>query len=112
MSADHELSPELAPELYRELSQIDGLVAKARSELADGAVLDLTPLEQRVSQLCAGIQGLPAERGRPFAPRLVALLTDLEALGGQIRQGCEALSNELGDHGKRRSAVNAYGKGG
>lgn len=100
------------PELTEELSRIDGLVARARHDLADGAVLDLAPLEQRVAALCAGIHGLPIERGRLFTPRLTALLTDLEALGGQIKQGCDALSAELGSSGKRRDAMSAYSRKG
>lgn len=99
-------------ELNEELTRIDGLVARARNELADGAVLDLAPLETRVAQLCAGIHALPLDEGRGFVPRLTALLTDLEALGGQIKEGCDALSLELGSSGKRRDAMNAYGRKG
>lgn len=100
------------PELTEELTRIDGLVARARNDLADGAVLDLAPLEGRVTQLCAGIASLPDERGRLFTPRLTALLADLDALGSEIKQGCDALSAELGKSGKRRDAMSAYGRKG
>ena len=100
------------PELSEELTRIDALVARARNDLADGAVLDLSPLEQRVVHLCAGIHGLPIERGRLFTGRLTALLADLEALGGQIQDGCNALSAELGKSDKRRDAMSAYGRKG
>ncbi len=112
MTADPDLPPALPPELSEELASIDGLVSRARNDLADGAILDLEPLERRVAHLCAGIQALPTERGRCFAPRLTALLSDLEALGGQIKVGCEALSAELGTSGKRRDAMSAYSRKG
>ena len=99
-------------ELAEELERIDGLVARARNDLADGAILDLSPLEQRVAQLCAGIHSLPIEQGRGFTPRLTALLADLGSLGGEIKEGRDALSKALDGQGKRRSAVNAYGRKG
>ena len=97
--------------LATELGRLDGLVAQARRDLADGAILDLTPLEQQVAALCAGIRSLPAEQARPFGSKLMVLFTDLEALDGQIRKGRDALAAELGEVGKRRNAVSAYGRG-
>lgn len=98
-------------DLMAALGRLDGQVARARHDLASGAILDLSPLERQVSELCAGIRGLPAEQARPFASRLLALFTELEALGDQIKQGRDALAAELGELGKRRSAVSAYGRG-
>ena len=100
-----------AEDISGSLARIDGMVARARSELAAGAVIDLAPLEERIRGLCAGIQDLPGEAAAPLAKRLTSLLADLEQLHGQIVEGRDALASELGDLGKRRSAVTAYGKG-
>ena len=54
----------------------------------------------------------PCLRGRTsLGPKLLALYSDLEALGSQIVAGRDALATELGELGKRSNAVRAYGRG-
>ena len=63
-----------------------------------------------MGQLCGRIGALPPSEGLRFKPALVVLLDELTTFGGQIEKGLEALSGELGQNGRRRHAVSAYGK--
>jgi len=100
-----------ADSILQDLEALDGVITRARRDIADGGVVDLAPLETRVNQLCAGIDSLQRDQAKGLQPRLLALLDDLDQLTGQIEAGLAALSAELGDHGKRREAVSAYAKG-
>ena len=99
-------------QIAQDLRRLDGMIARARSEIARGGVLDLEPLRAAVNEVCAAIDGLPRDEGRRLRPALVALLDELDGFGGQVESGLDALARELGKHGRRRDAVSAYGKGG
>ncbi len=99
-------------QIAQDLRRLDGMIARARSEIARGGVLDLEPLRAAVQEVCAAIDRLPHDEGRRLRPALVALLDELDGFGSQIETGLKALAQELGQHGRRRDAVSAYGKGG
>ena len=103
MTADRDITAEI--------STLEGLLGRARSDIANGGVIDLTPMVERINGLCSRIDRLPREDGQAFRPALVTLLDDLEGLATLLKTGLEALATELGDHGRRRHAVSAYGKG-
>ena len=97
-------------EIAQDLRVLEGMVARARGQIAEGGVLELQPLEERVQALCGRVSALPPAEGQRFKPALLALLDELTTFGGQIEAGLEALSRELGQTGRRRHAVTAYGK--
>ena len=97
--------------LAESLETLRGLVTRAHGDIAAGAIIDLTPLEVRVRDLCQTIAALPRQDGVRYRDALVALMDDLGALSSRVESGLEALSAELGTAGKRHSAVSAYGKG-
>ena len=98
-------------DLAEDLRMLDGMVARARGEIANGGVIDLEPLAIKVTALCAEIDRLPGDEAMRFKPTLIALISELNAFGQQIEAGLEALARELGEHGRRRDAAAAYGKG-
>lgn len=93
-----------------DLIRIEGLVARARSEVSAGVVIDLRELDERVRALCARVSDLPVEQARPFRARLLALYDELGLLAEAVRQTAAALQATLGENTKRRQAASAYGR--
>lgn len=100
-----------SPTIDQDIEQLSAIVARANSEIADGAVIDMAPLESAVQAVCTRIGGLPPDQGAGYRAGLVALLDDLGSLQRKVELGLEALAGELGDSAKRRQAVSAYGPG-
>ena len=93
-----------------ELDAIGGIVARASSELEAGAIVELNPLEGRVDALCRRIETLPANEGRVFQARLLALVDDLGRLGQLIDGKLADLKVEMQAATGRQMAANAYAK--
>ena len=72
--------------LSDQLIRIEGLVARARLLVRDGAIVDLGELDGRVRALCDRVNRLPLEQGRPFRQRLLALYDELGLLADMVRQ--------------------------
>ena len=92
------------------LVRIEGLLARARSDVSAGAVVDLSALDEGVRALCTRLGGLPVEQARPFRARLLALYDELGLLAEAVRQTATALQTTLGENAKRRQAASAYGQ--
>lgn len=93
-----------------ELARIEGLVARARCELGAGITIDLSELDGSIGALCTRVRELPAEQGRPFRTRLLALYDELGQLAETVRETVAALQATLGESTKRRQAASAYGQ--
>lgn len=93
-----------------DLARIEGLIARARCEVAAGCSLDVSELDGRIRALCTRVGELPADRGRPLRARLLALYDELGGLAEAVRQTVAALEATLGETAKRRRAASAYGQ--
>lgn len=101
-----------SPTIDQDIEQLSAIVARANSEIAGGAVIDMAPLESAVQAVCTRIGSLPPDQGAGYRAGLVALLDDLATLQRKVEIGLDALAGELGDSAKRRRAVSAYGPAG
>ena len=61
-------------DITAEISTLEGLLGRARSDIANGGVIDLTPMVERINGLCSQIDRLPREDGQAYRPALVTLL--------------------------------------
>jgi len=107
--------PEDAPPGPRErgrmphrLAALENQIQRLRAQAAAGESFDLTPLERRVADLCAGIEGLPSHEARRLRVSLLALIADFDLLAGQLKAHVEQLRAELNATGERRRAARAY----
>lgn len=80
----------------------------ARQSLAEGAAIDLEPLERDVSRLCGQIQALPRAEADSLRPRAMGLLEEINCIGDNLRAGLGELAQLLGAAGERRRALSAY----
>ncbi len=93
-----------------ELRRIEGVLARARTQMSAGAVIDLSELDEGVRSLCDRVSALPVAQARPFRARLLALYDELGLLAEAVRQTTAALQATLGENAKRRQAASAYGQ--
>ena len=92
-------------DIITDLDAVDGIVARAESELAAGVVLDLSPLERQVESLCARIESLPPGEGRPLQPKLLALADAFGRLGQSIESAMADVETEVGENSGRQRAA-------
>lgn len=92
------------------IDRIEGRLAAARAALEGGGLTSLDGLEADVAALRDMAASLPRGSAERLQPRLLALLDEIDRLGGQLRAGLDQLGRELGDSGKRREAVSAYAR--
>ncbi len=97
-------------EIMVDLDAVGGMVARAESDLAAGAVLDLAPLESHIQELCARIEGLPPGEGRDVQSKLLALADAFARLGQSIEATMSELKTEMGGVSGRQQAASAYAK--
>ena len=97
-------------EILADLDAVVGVVARAESELAAGAVLDLSPLESRIETLCARIENLPPGEARPLQAKLLSLADDFGRLGESIESAMNGAKAEMGEISGRQQAASAYAK--
>lgn len=64
--------------------RIAGTLRVATALAQAGRRLDLDGLDRMLGRLCAGALDLPPAQGRQLRPRLVGLLTELDALGALL----------------------------
>jgi hypothetical protein len=99
-----------ATSLHRDLDEVLGCVLLAQRALADGGLVDLAGMEERVSALCAAMRHIPRSDATPFEPRLVGLIEELGHLAAALDAARERTAADLGEAGSRRLAAEAYGK--
>jgi hypothetical protein len=89
---------------------LSGIVARARTELETGNLVDLTAVEAGVNALCDQASTLSPQDGKSLRPRLLALMDDFGHLSHDIEVRLEELKRELDNTGGRQNALRAYGK--
>lgn len=97
-------------EIVADLGAVGDMIARAEVDLAAGAVLDLAPLENHITELCTRIQGLPPGAGRDVQPKLLALADAFGRLGQSIEATMTGLKAEMGQVSGRQRAASAYAK--
>ncbi len=97
-------------ELMTDLDALGGIIARAEADLAAGTILDLSPLEGHIEELCARIEDLPPGEGRDVQPKLLALADAFGRLGQSIEATMSELRTEMGEVSGRQQAASAYAK--
>ncbi len=96
-------------EIMADLDAVSGIISRAEADLAAGVVLDFSPLESQIVELCARIDGLPPGEGRVLQSKLLALADTFGRLGETIEGAMSELKVELGEVSGRQRAASAYG---
>lgn len=99
-----------AESLNNDLQALGGLIAKAHDLVQAGELIDLTPLEPQVLEICSQIEELPATEGQTVKSRLIALIDDFNRLGHAIEDKLGEVKGSLGQSAGRRQALSAYGQ--
>lgn len=102
----------IAGDLLRDIKNLSGLLERAQSELENGTLIDLEPLEPQVEDICQRVGQLPAGEGETVRPRLQALIDDLGRLGTTIETRMAELKGAIGQAGDRNRALGAYTRSG
>ncbi len=93
-----------------DLEALGGIIARAEAALAADTLVDISPLEGFIEDVCQRIEGLPAAEGRIVQPRLLALVDDFGRLGRSIEKKMAELNSQMGETTGRQRAVSAYTK--
>ena len=97
-------------QLGQDLKGLGTALARAEAEVAAGNLIDLTPLEARVGELCARLSGLSPAQAETLRPRMLALFDDFDRLTRTIETNLEEVRHALGGTTSRKRAIGAYGK--
>ena len=83
-------------------------VERLEREVADGAMADLTGLDERVKQACNTVVAASPESREALQPRLVTLLEGIDRLQALMHDQFAGIQAELQAHGRRSQAARAY----
>ena len=83
-------------ETREELNKLSSVVLTARRLLCSGTMVDLSAIEERVSQVTETIATLPREEARPLRDDLIALINRLDMLGSDLREQLQQVSALVG----------------
>jgi hypothetical protein len=97
-------------DLMSELEAVAELVAEARRGLAEGALLDLAGLEDRVGRLCEALTTLPRPDAGSFAEPMTALVSDLDALVLAVKTQYQEFSENGEADSDPGRVMRAYGQ--
>lgn len=98
-------------DIQTQLDQTSGVIEGFRRSVAEGAVIDLTGLDQSVQEMCNGINELPPSQRVTVKATLIGLLDELNALVEILTLQQNEVSDGLKGVTSRQQAVSAYGKG-
>ena len=97
-------------EMAAEVESISAMIRHARSAVDLGDLVDMSPLELRVNDLCGRLVKLCGEEGAALQPRVRALIDEFSQLGTLIEARLEKLRGDLPRTGGRAQALSAYGQ--
>jgi len=95
-------------ELLADLNAVGGIIARAESDLLQGAILDLSPLEGHIETLCTRIENLPPGEGQSLQAKLLTLADAFGRLSRSIEAAMSDVKSEIGEVSGRQQAANAY----
>lgn len=94
--------------ILADLNAVGGIIARAESDLLQGAMLDLSPLESHIETLCTRIESLPPGEGHPLQAKLLALADAFGRLSRSIEAAMDDVKSEIGEVSGRQQAASAY----
>ena len=97
--------------ITQELDAIAVIVDASQGLVADGKVIDLAGLDERVDTLCADIAAQPVASSRGLKNRLILMIEGLDRLVASLNVQHKDLGAALKDVADRQRAVTAYGPG-
>jgi hypothetical protein len=98
-------------DIQTQLDQTSGVIEGFRNSVAEGSVIDLTGLDQRIEAICTAINELTADRRITLKATLIKLIDDLNGLVEILHIQQDKASEGLKGVASRQQAVSAYGKG-
>jgi hypothetical protein len=100
-----------ADELRARLLETANLVGTARNLIAEGGVVDLQGLDDRVASICAALPKLPPDEREALKPALIALMDGLGGLADTVKAQHALLADKLSTVSQGSRAAGAYGAG-
>ncbi len=94
--------------LAQETEKVATLIAAAGRHIAEGKMVDLSALENKVRVLCQAITEAPAEEARKLKGAIEAILRDLDGLEVDLTDHLKNLRGEM-EGTFRKKAIGAYG---
>lgn len=91
------------------IEQISTMVEAARHLVAEGHLVDLRLLEQRVEDFCSRLRAAAPDIAGQLRPAMLGLIDDLNRLDQAVRASQADTAAKLGDTLARRRATSAYG---
>ncbi len=98
-------------DIQTQLDQTSGVIEGFRNSVAEGSVIDLAGLDQRIEAICTAINDLPADQRITLKATLINLIDDLNGLVEILHIQQQKASEGLKGVTSRQQAVSAYGKG-
>lgn len=80
-----------------DLARLASLVLGARRLVAGGALVDLSAIEERVTDVCRAVAALPREEGQSLIEELQSLISKLDRLGEDLQDRLEQITGRSGD---------------
>lgn len=97
-----------APKPEKLFNDIAGFIAESRKLLDEGALLELSGLDQQVRALCEEVEKLSDENREQYAGRMQQLFTDLKDLEDAMLKMRDALGEDMRALSDRQKANVAY----
>ncbi|MDA1325711.1 MAG: hypothetical protein O3C34_13300 [Proteobacteria bacterium] len=97
-------------DIQTQLDQTSGAIERFRSCLAEGSIIDLTGLDQKIEGMCNAIIELPEDQRATIKATLIGLIDELNGLVELLSLQQDKVSEELQGVASRHKAVSAYGK--
>ena len=97
-------------DIQTQLDQTASVIERFHHSVAEGTVIDLTGLDQRIEGMCNAINDLPEDERASVKGTLIGLIDDLNALVELLTRQQDLVSESLKGVTSREKAVSAYGK--
>jgi len=89
-------------------SNIEQFISDSHSLLAQGAVMELVGLDDRVAELCEAVMQLSQDERIEHAGQLQKLFGDLTLLGNALAEHRDNVAGEIRGLSQHKKASNAY----
>ncbi len=99
---------EAVTDLAQETEKVATLITAAGKHLAEGKMVDLSALENKVRILCRAIAEAPAGEARKLKGAIEAIIHDLDGLEADLTDRLKDLRGEM-EGTFRKKAIGAYG---
>lgn len=101
--------PDHGAEIAGHIERVAAIIATARERLAEGKLVDLAALEEKVFDLHAAATAVPAGDAAAYAGAVADVQSSLHALGDELDRQFQAFQDRFGA-GARVEAARAYAR--